>query len=306
MGKLLKNIYIKAILLAGLPIVMTIVDQLTGMWHDTTTTLRQILGNKWLYIVIVIIYIALIVYYAYLELIGKKEQKDMEKLERQLAAYDEEIKSITAIFDFSQTNINKITKNLTKTSKLDLREWNIEMIATSICVGVYDTLSKIAAKGQDFTVNIYIRQKDSNGEYATMIAHEGEYKKQVKIFGKKIRIDTGSKKYYSIKQFVNNNPDESILVDWCEIKKKFKFNGNSDKYKDEYSQYVGVPVCCREGNVIALLEIIAHKGSLLGNNVDDIRNMINRHLRCFQYFILMAIKVQKNMESKAAVLNEEE
>ena len=302
----MNNIIFKTLLLAGLPIVITIIDQLTGEWqYNTTITLVDTLSNKKAYIVIVIIYIGLILYYAWIEHRKEKEQQDIKKLKKQLDAYEEEVNSMTAIFDFSQTNINKITKYLMKTSRLDLREWNIEMIATSICVGVYDTISKIAAEGQDFTVNIYIRQKDGLGEYATMIAHEGEYKKQVKIFGKKIRIDTGSKKYYSIKQFINSNPEESILLDWNEIRKKFKFNGNSEKYKDEYSQYIGIPICCKEGNVVALLEIIAHRGSILGNDVDEIRDMINKYLRCFQYFILMAIKVQKNMESKADVLNEE-
>lgn len=218
-----------------MPILLTIIDQFTGGWDNTSTNnLIQLIVNKKIYVIVAIVYLGLIIYYAYLEHKNQKEHKNIKRLEAHLSAYNKEIKSITAIFDFYQTNINKITKNMLQSSRLDLREWNITMIATSICTGVYDTLSKIATEGQDFTVNIYSRHKDEHGEYATMIAHEVEYKKQVKIFGKKIRIDTGSKKYYSIRQFSNNNPDESILLNWSEIKKKFKFNGNSEKYKEEY------------------------------------------------------------------------
>ena len=309
----LNNPIVKAVIIALASVMMTITNGITGSWEYVNGDMFGLIAKKKWFLLVVFINLSFVVYFAVVENKKNKDKKNyLEEIhtrDRKISAYDKAVNWLTDIFDISQRDINKLTKNLIKSNELDLREWNIEMIATHICKGVYDTLVEVAERGEDFSVNIYLKETGGSDkrkiDYVTMIAHEGKYKKQVGIFGiRKLMIKNTD--YCYIKQFTNNNPKETILPDWESIKKQFKFNGDSAKYKEEYSQYVGIPICCSGNNVIALLEIIAHGNSLLGSSEKEIQEIINKYILCFQYFVLLAMKVQKNMESKAEVLNREE
>lgn len=302
----------KAIILAILTALTTITNGITGSWVIKDGKVLDLLIRKAWFFVFVIINVFFIGLFTYIESRKNKKEKDFEdvirELDKKMLAYEKAIKALTAIFDISQKNINKLTENLIKSSNLDLREWNIEMIATHICQGIYEAIAEVAEVGNDFSVCFYIREKEkinrNKQEYVKLIAREGGYKTQDGVGTRKLIVK--NKNFCNIKPFFKNDPEEIILPDWESIKKVFEFNGDSEKYRNKYNQYVAIPICSSGNNVIGLIEIVAHENCKLGSNKNDIKEIVNKYVLCFQYFVLMAMKVQENMESKAEVYNREE
>ena len=296
-----KNSLTKSVILGALPIIATIVDNVTGEWtKDGKIVNLYITGKLWV-LVIYVIFIIAIIFYAFVENREKKENKQLADREREIFAYKRGIDSMRDVFDFSQDAINKLTKNFAKNRQLDLREWNFEAVATYICKGVYSAISEVAEKGTNFTVNIYVKEIDADKkEYVTMIAHEGENRGDPpNIFGVRRMLKPGSDIYYSMKQFADNNPKINVLSDKESIKKAFS------KYKDSYNQYVGIPICYKGNNMISLLEIIAHNDSVIANSKSDILEIINKYVICYQYFALFAHQIEKNMITTINVMNAE-
>lgn len=292
---------VKAIILGALPILATIVDNITGEWTKDGKIVNLYMTGKLWVLIIYLIFILSIIFYAISESKEKQEAERLKDKEKEISAYKREIDSMRDVFDFSQDAINRLTKNFAKNKQLDLREWNFEAVATYICKGVYSAISAVAEKGTNFTVNIYVKEIDEEKkEYVTMIAHEGENRGDPpNIFGVRRMLKPGSDIHYSMKQFADNNPKINVLQDKESIKKSFS------KYKESYNQYVGIPICCKGNNMISLLEIIAHDESVIANNKSDILKIINKYAICYQYFALLAHKIEKNMITTINVINAE-
>lgn len=290
----------RTILIAAVPVVATIVDSVTGEWvvNEELVNLYST-GKLW-----VLILYAFFFWLVFVDARKNKKEVDHQKLldekNREITAYEKEISSLRDVFDFSQEAINKLTKNFLVNKKLDLREWNFEAVATYICKGVYSALVEVAKTGKNFTVNIYIREIDSDRkEYITMIAHEGENRKDPpNIFGVRRLIKSGKSTHYSMKQFIDNNPKINVLPDKASIRRAFT------KYKDSYNQYIGIPICCKGNNMISLLEIIAHDDSVIAEGRDEILQILNKYIICYQYFALFAHMIEKNMVTTIDVMEQ--
>lgn len=302
---LLKNNIVRAILTAALPIIATIVDNFTGEWmlNGKIVNLYQT-GKLWV-LVLHALFIALI-WYTAVEEQKKQKNNEQEKAkelqlqakEKEILAYENELKSMRDVFDFSQDAINKLTKSFVKNKQLDLREWNFEAVATYICKGVYSAIAAAAEKGSNFTVNIYVKEHDDKNEYITMIAHEGEnLGDPPNIFGVRRLLKNSGNVHYSMKQFIDNNPKINVLPDKKSVRKAF------NNYKDSYNQYVGIPICCKGNNMISLLEIVAHDDCIIATNKSEILAIVNKYAICYQYFALLAHKIEKNMITTIDVMN---
>lgn len=300
---------IKPVVLVVIPIIANIINYITGAWTDSNGQMVNLFWSKKTYVLLfLIVHIVIVIVYTICESKDNKDRQNYEgeitKRDIKLEAYRKEVSSLTNAFDVSQKAINKLTKHLIADKQLDLREWNFEAISTYICKGVYNSIATVATNGTNFTVNIYLKEEEEKKQYVTMIAHEGEFKSQPKIFGIR-KLLKGTGEYYYEKQFINNNPEISILVDKDSVKKAFKFNGDYEKYKDEYNQYVGIPISCNGNNIIALLEIIAHKDSVIANKQEEIRDIVNHYVISYQYFALLAHKIEKNMKASAKMIKVE-
>ena len=294
------NRILKAVILGCLPVVATIVDNVTGEWvHDGKIVNLYLSGKLWV-LIIYLAFVLLIAFYGRQEQKEEKKRKQDSVKEKELLAYKREIESLRDVFDFSQDAINRLTKNFAKNGKLDLREWNFEAVATYICKGVYSAISEVAKDGRNFTVNIYVKEIDSEKkEYVTMIAHEGENREDPPtIFGVRRLLKRGNDLHYSMRQFIDNNPKINVLPDKESIRRAF------NRYKESYNQYVGIPICCKGNNMISLLEIIAHDDSVIADDKSEILKIINKYAICYQYFALFAHKVEKNMITTIGVMGE--
>lgn len=281
----------RTILIAVLPVLATIVDWITGEWLAEGKLVNlYTTGKMWVLILYAIFFLIV-----FLDAKKNKKEIDSKKLldekDREITAYEKEIASLRDVFDFSQESINKLTKNFLKNKKLDLREWNFEAVATYICKGVYSSIVEVAKNGKNFTVNIYIKETDSEKkQYVTMIAHEGENREDPPtVFGVRRLMKLGKNTHYSIKQFIDNNPKINVLPDQDSIKRAFS------NYKESYNQYIGIPICCKGNNMISLLEIIAHDDSVIADGRSEILKILNKYIICYQYFALFAHKIEKNM-----------
>ena len=130
-----------------------------------------------------------------------------------------------------------------------------------------------------------------------MIAHEGaNWNDPPNILGVRRLLKQKNNVHYSMKQFIDNNPKINVLADKDSISRVF------DKYKDSYNQYIGIPICSKGNNMISLIEIVAHQDSIIAKNRSDILEIVNKHVICYQYFALLAHKIEKNMTTTIDVL----
>lgn len=314
MNKILNNFVIKVLIQIALPLVIALVDNITGDWIVNGKIVNIVNSNKKYVIIMSIVYIIIIIWYAYNEHKKDKEEvnydNNIRAKDKIINTYCKEISLITAIFDQTQDNINKLTKTFSRNKEFDLREWNFESIATPICKGIYETILLSAENGDSFSVNIYkkYRIKKADGkivERVKMIAHEGDHKYEPKILGVP-KLYKPNSEYQYMKQFVNSNPKRTILLGREEIRKAFKFNGDYENYKDEYSQYIGIPVICKGNTMISLIEIIAHEDSKIAIDKEHIEKIINNYVLPYQYFLLMSHKIEKNMKTTIKFINKED
>lgn len=310
---MLDNIITKTIIQVVVPLIITLIDNITGDWVENEKLVNILNTGKKYVIILGIVYIILVVRYNLKE--HKKRNQEinfdieLKNKQKKINTYNKEISSLTAIFNFTQDSINRLTKVFKSSKKLDLREWDFERIATPVCSGIHEIILSIAEKGTKFSVNIYVKIKQYiNGElkeYVKMIAHEGDPKYTPKILGNIKLIKTNSD-YLYIKQFINNNPKRTILLEKEEIKRAFKFNGDYENYRDEYNQYVGIPIMCKGNDVISLIEIIAHEDSMISSNKENLENVINEYMLPYQFFLLMSYKIERNMKTTIEIINRED
>lgn len=76
-----------------------------------------------------------------------------------------------------------------------------------------------------------------------------------------------------------------------EIQKNFFFNNETDKTK--YNQYVGIPIYCPGNNMIALLQIIAHKDCIIYSDKDKLGKLIESIGMVYSNFALLGDKIEK-------------
>lgn len=191
------------------------------------------------------------------------------------------------IFDSSAIGIYDIIKKARDTKKIDLNIWSHQNICDFVCEQISNLLLDISESGNDFSVNIIM---PTSGKKLCMISHKSTYANIPKIFRQEIS-ESKIKKYFFGDFFKERSSrDIKYLLNKEEIVRKFYFDKNDSKEK--YSQYIGIPICCSEGQKIGLLQITADNNSIITKDETKINKIINEYLMVYSNFILFINKVE--------------
>ena len=109
-----KNSIVRALIVASLPIIATVVDNFTGDWKIDGEFVNLYQSGKLWVLVLYVIFVVLIGYYAYLDNKKDKINMNLESQQREIDAYKRDVESLRDVFDFSQDAIDKLTKILRK------------------------------------------------------------------------------------------------------------------------------------------------------------------------------------------------
>lgn len=160
------NWLVKALIITIAPFVISLIDNL-GEWKDSEGKWINVLENGKIFVILLsLLYIGYVVYIAFIEKKEEKNKISISQLEKKIndytvesEIYEEVLKSLNTLINDSQKNINDLSKKILKTDNLELLNWNFEGVANCICRDVLEILKKIAKKGDDITVSIYIRYR---------------------------------------------------------------------------------------------------------------------------------------------------
>ena len=198
-------------------------------------------------------------------------------------------------FKDSSHNLYEDISMARKTNVLSLSTWNKRIEYNFICNSLYNLIVKTADKGNDFSVSIILKLFDSvdNLTKYLMISHRSKNGDIPKIFHTAVNENKASKYFYG-KLFAKNSPTPAYLINKKEVDQNFYFEDNTSNSKN-YSQYIGIPICCAGNKMNALLQIIGHNDSYISLDKDRLIEFVNKIVYVYANYALYCEKVEKGL-----------
>lgn len=193
----------------------------------------------------------------------------------------------------SSEDIYEVVKSAKTTGHINLHHWNKKSFYDFICRSLHEYICGFSMQSGDFSVSIITRSYHDDETFYFMISRSLKSKGKPKIYLNEIS-ESIAKNYFYGKLFIKNNP-EPIILNKEEIDHNFFFSSTSSANKNKYSQYIGIPVFCSGNNMIALLQIIAHKNSIISKNEKELEQIISTILSLYSNLILLGDKIEKIM-----------
>lgn len=217
-------------------------------------------------------------------------QKDLiEKQEKAFFYLLETFNDLGSEFMRSSEKIYKVVKNAQETGRIRLDSWNKRNFYDFICDSLHEYICKVAEKGDDFSVSIITKDTRGRSNVFFMMSRSRKSKGTPKIYNKEI-YEKDAKKYFYWNLFNSNNSD-FVILNKKEINENFFFNNETDKKK--YNQYIGIPIYCPGNNMIALLQIIAHKDCIIYSDKGKLGKLIENIGMVYSNFALLGDKIEK-------------
>ena len=137
---------------------------------------------------------------------------------------------------------------------------------------------------------MFMEKASSSENKYQMVGRYTNYKKSApKTFRTFVSEEEASGSYYHT---IFNEPKRSPYI--LESKKKIKQNFKD--YDDlDYSQYIGMPIFCKD-KIIAILQIVAYDGSIIAKRRKDIQLLCDNYLTLFAYMFLLSDKIENTKQ----------
>ena len=220
-----------------------------------------------------------------------KLDKSIEKSDYVLQSFDD----FGDRFKESSHSLYEDISKARKTNILSLSNWNKRIEYNFICNSLYDLIIKTADKGNDFSVSIILKLIDptDNMTKYLMISHRSKIGDIPKVFHTAVDENEAGKYYYG-KLFAKNSPAPAYLITKKEVDQNFYFEENTSNLKN-YSQYIGIPICCTGNKMNALLQIIGHNDSYISLDKDRLIEFVNKIVYVYANYALYCEKVERGL-----------
>lgn len=265
-----KNLIIKTVILALLPVIIGILGSITV----ATPSL------KWF--IITGSMILLYVLYLIGNCIYERRQK---RHENWYGAITKLCRADCTLIKSSADSIYKMVNS--RIGHAEISDWKtVKSQCDQICNTVYDFIQSTALKGNEFSVSVFFKRKVNDKNQYTMLSrtsYDNHNPASYNVF----REEDEVKSYYYKSLFDKAITRPAILVSKEAIQSAF-FNCDGV----DYSQYVGIPIACLGNKMIAILQIVSYHDSLIGKNKKEIQKLIDDYLWAYANFILLADKVE--------------
>ena len=282
----------KSIVLTLLPIVygITYPLSLSSGWQGR--------NNKLFSISVLLTLVDIIIAFAYIIYDMKKQNEYNSLIQKSYhsVALTKSNKAVDNILkDTSLDLYDRINKTVTHSFVMD---WQyVQNRCDVICLQLLVLLKQIASVGNDFSVSIIFREKspeDKNG--FRMVARQSDHNTETpRTYHNFITDEEADGMYY--KKIFDTNPSRvKVLATRKEIKTNFK-----EPDAKHYSQYVGIPIKCKN-NIVALLQIIAYNDSRIEKNRKSIITLCDDYFSTYANLILLVDKI----ENVSQIINKNE
>ena len=254
------------------------------------------IGFLVLFIIISLIYILLLGFYATQEV---NDRRIVQEWKKRAKAYEELAASIISICKKNSTDINKCVHTAQTVGKIDLKLWSFGSACQALCSIIYNCVCAFAG-GKNYAVE-YVKRAENekqsiSGVVLNAFANQNMQHPQIYNICRPLE-NAGMECYHDIELFNENNSDINTLADKEEIDAVFGYSSKEKRManKEKYSQYIAIPVFC-DGTtmkMIGLLEITSLYGSTLGINKEELKEIANKYFVPYAYMFLLLHKMEK-------------
>lgn len=286
-----KSIF-RNLLLSITPIVYTILYA----WYFSSTTRSSVLYNA---IVLTIIHILAIIHYCVLD--NKEEktrsamdyQKKFKNCNKKLSAAEDLLNNTESIVANNADILYDVILAKRSGEHSSVKDMHfLQDKADVICTTVFNFIKEIAKKGTYFAVSIMFLEKkidtDRNitKEYQMVGRHTNYAKSAPKSYRHFVsESEAQGSYYYKIFNDSKRSP-YYILASPEEIKESFQ-----DSSDLAYSQYIGIPIFCKD-KIVAVLQIVAYQKSRIAESVEEMQLLCDNYLTLFANLFLLSDKIE--------------
>ena len=241
-------------------------------------------------ILLSIIHIIEIVYYCIHDYKNEERLKPIKVYQKKLAAAEELFNDTETIVANNADFLYDLVHNIKNHSEVkDL--YFLQSKADVICNNVFKYIKATAEKGKYYAVSIMFMERTTgeDGSIAKkyqMVGRFTNYKKSSpKTLRKFVSEDEANGSYYHT-IFNSTRRIPYILENKAKIKEVFK------DYKElDYSQYIGIPIFCKD-KIVAVLQIVAYNDSVIAKSKKDIQLLCDNDLTLYANLFLLSDKIE--------------
>lgn len=240
-------------------------------------------------------YMVLLIFY------GTKEvnnRRVISVLENQNSAYDELLANIISICKETASDITSVIRQIKNSGIIDMETWNFDKACNATCRSVYN-ITKTICGSSDIAV-AYVRLDDSESParkiYLNSFANQTHLRPSI-YKKKRIFSEEYPNSYHDVDLFRKGSSEIEIVIGNENIDNIFAYTdkGSHANGKKKYSQYVAIPVFCKDEKMVGLLEIVALNDAKIGLNVNEIREVALKYFVPQSYLFLLLYKLERSL-----------
>lgn len=245
---------VRAVVIALLTTFIGLITSTIGAWDITQPYFIPKLISI---IVVIIVYISFTGFYAKNDV---NQRRSYEVLQNQLDTFEDLVISIILICETTASDVNKCIHLVNEKHVIDPNIWNYEKACKLVCERIYDNICRLSESKKYGVAYIRLIEDDNCEDKIEMIAYANQNRHKPTIFKKKRQFKNVDLKnaYHDICLFEKAKSDSDIRVGVDEVNSIFAYDSKekSNKNREKYHLYVGIPVFCDNRKMIGLLEVV--------------------------------------------------
>ena len=229
-----------------------------------------------------------------------------------LAHMENDYKTVTSeVLAFSETSekwaglINSFANNIKENGCVSDKAWNKAKIIDAICINTRNVVQQYCNNFDNSKISVgYISYDidEKGNEWVYMLSHSNPI--SIRPNACKGREPLLKSDYYYSELIRNGFTDIEIAMNNEEILRIFKkVSLSSDLSK--YTQYIAVPLYCKSGNLLGVLQIVTNNGYIIENDRVKMRQFVTDNIIPFSNLIVLADKIYKGLYASPTKINRE-
>lgn len=304
--------WFKNLVLILIPTLISVIGVIISNVNNQTSKIFLISGS----IILLIILIIFMIYSSNFEesiLLESQKMKEKNITLTNILAHIEndcniamcEIAAISDIADKWASNINSFVNNIKANGQISDKAWDKVKYIDKICINCRDIIEQYCniADSSKISVGYVQYTKDDNGEeWVHMISHSNAYslrpnacKTEVKLSDCLYHYGDLIKERYSDIEIAMNN--EEILRIF------HKVSVHTDLSK--YTQYIAVPLYCKSGKILGVLQIVTKNGYIIENDRNKLEKFVTENIVPLCNLIILTDKIYKGLYLNPVKINKE-
>lgn len=219
------------------------------------------------------------------------ERRLLAELQLRIKGYENVIESIESLCENTSSAVTTIIQKANSDKVFDFEYWSFNLACKQVCTHIYNLIHEIKGASNFDVAYVRLYEDADEKDCVYMCAYASKMNKP-SILGAHRKFREGN--YYDLKLFARNSAEIVVLID-KEVSNNFYHSGIISATENKNKQYIALPVTCKDGKMIGLLEVTCHEESALGVTKKEVTEFANKYLTPFAHFILLLHKIEKAM-----------